>query len=50
MGIKEGKIRKEVHLEQLIISKLEKLAFKEGRTLKNYMEYILIQQSQKTSK
>ncbi len=50
METKEDKFRKEVHLDELIIRKLEKQAAKEGRSLKNYMEYILIQQSQKSSK
>ena len=49
MTIDKNKIRKEVHLTQDIIDVLQKQADKEVRTLKNYMESILIQHS-KTNK
>lgn len=40
--VKQGEIRKEVHLTEKVIKALEKQAAKEKRTLKNYMELILI--------
>ncbi len=45
-----GKIRKEVHLSDATINALQKQADREQRTLKNYMEYILIKQSQNNKK
>ena len=35
--------RKEVHLTQEVIDKLQKKADKAGRSLKNYMEWVLTQ-------
>jgi hypothetical protein len=35
-------IRKEVHLSPEVVSKLEKIAKKENRSLKNLMEFVLI--------
>lgn len=37
------KFRKEVHLTQEVIDKLQKKADKAGRSLKNYMEWVLTQ-------
>ena len=39
--------RKEVHLEEKVIDKLQEQADKHGRSLKNYMEIILINKSKK---
>ncbi len=46
MTIAKHKIRKEVHLPQDIFDLLQAQADKEKRTLKNYMEFILIKQSE----
>lgn len=35
------KLRKEVHLTQEVIDKLQEKADEDGRSLKNYMEWIL---------
>ena len=43
MTIDKDKIRKEVHLTQEILDALQKQAEQEGRSLKNLMEFILIQ-------
>lgn len=50
MTIDKNKTRKEVHLLPDIIEELQKQADAEGRTLKNYMEYILTQQSKRNIK
>jgi hypothetical protein len=42
-----GKMRKDVHLDQQVVEKLESAAKKEGRKLKNYMEKVLIKHSEK---
>ena len=39
------KKRKEIHLQEQVIMMLEHQAKKEGRNLKNYMEYILNQKA-----
>ena len=39
------KHRKEVHLIQEVIDKLQAKADKDGRSLKNYMERLLIKES-----
>jgi hypothetical protein len=44
------KIRKEIQLTQVVLDNLQFQADKDGRSLKNYMEQILIKQSEKTSK
>jgi len=36
------KLRKEVHLEPEVVDSLQALADKDGRSLKNYMERLLI--------
>jgi hypothetical protein len=41
MTIKKGKVRKEVHLTNAVLKKLQLKADKEGRSLKNWMEHIL---------
>lgn len=41
------KIRKDIHLSQDVIDKLQAAADKENRTLKNYMEKVLIKHSDK---
>ena len=43
MTIDKTKIRKEVHLKQDVLDVLQLQADKEGRSLKNLMEIILIQ-------
>lgn len=43
----EKPTRKEVYLNTDIISKLQAKADKEGRSLKNYMEQVLIKQAEK---
>jgi len=45
MTIDKNKIRKEVHLFQPVIDQLQAQADEQGRTLKNWMEYLLIQAS-----
>ena len=42
------KERKEVQLEKSVLNSLQRQADKTGRSLKNYMEYVLIQQSKST--
>lgn len=44
------KIRKEVQLTQVVLDQLQLQADRDGRSLKNYMEHILVQQSQKSNK
>ncbi len=44
---KVSKIRKEVHLTHKVIDKLQEKADEEGRSLKNYMEWVLIEDSKK---
>lgn len=39
------KIRKEIHLTQNVVDALQTQADKDGRSLKNYMEQVLIQHS-----
>lgn len=45
MTIAKNKNRNEVHLTDEILKLLQKKADKEGRSLKNYMEYILIKEA-----
>lgn len=40
-------IRKELHLDETIISTLEAEAKRQNRSLKNYFEYVAIQQAKK---
>lgn len=48
MTVKKGKIRKEVHLTNEILKKLQLKAEKQGRSLKNLMEQILSRESLKS--
>ena len=41
----KGKVRKEVHLNKETVDNLQKQAEDEGRTLKNFMENVLVRQS-----
>lgn len=41
------KIRKDLHLSAEVVAILQKAADKESRTLKNYMEKVLIKHSEK---
>jgi len=41
------KLRKEAHLTQEVIDKLQEKADKDGRSLKNYMEWVLTENSKK---
>lgn len=50
MTISKDKARKEVHLTQPVLDALQQQADKEGRTLKNLMEFILIQHSKQNKK
>ena len=50
MTISKDKTRKEVHLIQEVIDLLQREADKEGRTLKNLMEHILIKYSETLKK
>lgn len=43
----KDKLRKDIHLTADVIEKLEQLAEKESRSLKNYMEKVLTKQSEK---
>lgn len=43
----KDKLRKDIHLSEDVISKLEKMAEKESRSLKNYMEKVLIKHAEK---
>ncbi len=40
-------IRKELHLDEKVIKALEIEAKKQNRSLKNYLEYLVIQQAQR---
>lgn len=40
-------IRKELHLDEKVISVLEEEAKRQNRSLKNYLEYIAIEQARK---
>jgi hypothetical protein len=50
MTIDKNKIRKEVHLTQDILDILQKQADTEGRSMKNLMEFVLIQYSKTLKK
>lgn len=50
MTIDKSKTRKEVHLKQDILDVLQSQADKEGRSLKNLMEIILIQHTKTIKK
>lgn len=41
------KIRKDIHLPATVVEKLQVAADKENRTIKNYMEKVLIKHSDK---
>lgn len=45
--MKSEKIRKDVHLSPEVMNKLQILADKESRKLKNYIEKVLIKHSEK---
>lgn len=45
--MKSEKIRKDIHLSEDVIEVLQKAADKESRTLKNYMEKVLVKHSEK---
>lgn len=45
--MKSEKIRKDIHLSQEVIDTMQAAADKESRTLKNYMEKVLIKHSEK---
>lgn len=45
--MKSDKIRKDIHLPEEVIEMLQAAADKESRTLKNYMEKVLIKHSEK---
>ena len=47
--MKSDKIRKDIHLEPTVIGILQAAADKESRTLKNYIEKVLIKHSEKIS-
>jgi hypothetical protein len=50
MTVDKEKTRKEVHLKQDVLDLLQLQADKDGRTLKNLMEYVLIQYSKTIKK
>lgn len=50
MTIDKNKIRKEVHLTQDILDILQLQADKEGRSMKNLMEFALIQYAKSIKK
>ena len=50
MTVDKEKTRKEVHLKQDVLDLLQLQADKDGRTLKNLMENILIQYSKTVKK
>ncbi len=43
----KDKLRKDIHLPEEVVEKLEKMAEKESRSLKNYMEKVLTKHSEK---
>jgi hypothetical protein len=50
MTVAKDKIRKEVQFKQEVLDLLQLQADKDGRTLKNLMEYVLIQYSKTIKK
>lgn len=46
----EYEMRKAVDLENSVIEKLKKLAKENNRSLKNYLEFVLIEDSKKVKK
>lgn len=50
MTIDKEKTRKEVHLKQDTLDLLQMQADREGRSLKNLMEFVLIQHSKSVKK
>jgi hypothetical protein len=50
MTVDKEKTRKEVHLKQDVLDLLQLQADRDGRTLKNLMEYVLIQYSKTIKK